>query len=108
VKGKPARAAAIISKAIEFKIKDFPYNDDRDMQTHVEHVYGVLEEKHGVQAFDIANQIRRVNAPAASGYKAIREKYGQVSAKLVEKFCLAERNVTEDPRPMRHRRYGQA
>jgi hypothetical protein len=96
VKAKPPRAAAIIAKAIEQKIKDFPFDGDKDMQMHVAHVYAVLAKGHGAQVPDIADQIKKVKAPAVASYKAVKGKYGAVSAKLVEDFCLAEPNVTED------------
>jgi hypothetical protein len=96
VNAKPPRAAAIIAKAIEHKIKNFPCDGDKDMQIHVAHVYKVLMTSHGTQVPDIAAQIKKVKAPEAPAYKAVKGKYGQVSAKLVEEFCLAEKNVTED------------
>ena len=96
VKSKPPRAAAIIAKAIEQKIANFPTETDKDMQTHVAHVYTTLAKSHGVQVPDIVDQIKKVKAPELPKYKAAQGRYGSVSAKLVEEFCLAETNVTEE------------
>ena len=44
---------------------------------------------------DFIAQVKKLKAPGG-GFSAVKGKYGSVSADLVEEFCNAERNVTQD------------
>jgi hypothetical protein len=93
VKSKPDRAAALIARALTLNIKTFPADNDKEMQEHVRLIGGVLKAEDTIPSF--AAQIKSIKAPVVS-FKAQKGRYGEVSAALVEQFCKAEKNVTED------------
>jgi len=93
VKSKPQRAAAIIERAILHNIKNFPADNDKEMQAHVFFVGKAMKADDLIP--DFVAQVKKIKAPVIA-FKAQKGRYGTVSADLVEQFCAAERNVTED------------
>lgn len=97
VKAKPARAAAIIERALllsanERKMMVKKPDDDKEWREHIV----VIGKCTGAELPpDFIAQVKKLRAPG-SEYKSVKGKYGVVSADLVEEFCNAERNVTQD------------
>ena len=97
VKSKPARAAAIIERALllsanERKMMVKKPDDDKEWREHIV----VIGKCTGAELPpDFIVQVKKLRAPG-SEYKSVKGKYGVVSADLVEEFCNAERNVTQD------------
>jgi len=93
VKSKPKRAASIIERVILHNIKNFPAANDKEMQAHVFFVGKAMKADEFIM--DFVAQVKKIKAPEIT-FKAQKGRYGTVSADLVEDFCAAERNVTED------------
>lgn len=97
VKAKPARAAAIIERALILSARERAAmvkkpDDDQEWREHIV----VIAKCTGVfLPPDFVAQVKKLKAPGAE-FGAVKGKYGAVSADLVEAFCNAERNVTQD------------
>ena len=97
VKAKPARAAALIERALIVNARERDamvkkMDDDKEWREHIV----VIGACTGAPLPpDFTQQVKRLKAPGAQ-YSAVNGKYGSVSKDLVEKFCDAETNVTQD------------
>lgn len=97
VKAKPARAAAIIERALILNKRERDamvkkLDDDAEWREHIV----VIGSCTGAQLPpDFVAQVKQLKAPGGD-YSAVKGKYGAVSADLVEALCEAERSVTQD------------
>ncbi|MEM8578089.1 MAG: hypothetical protein AAGF60_09585 [Pseudomonadota bacterium] len=97
VKNKPNRSAQIIHNAlvrVMGKMNGMIKKPDDDKEWR-EHIVVIARCTGAELPPDFIAQVKALKAPGAS-YSSVKGKYGSVSASLVEDFCNAERNVTED------------